>query len=296
MGPVQTRDHWWFLMMIRRRASLLLAAILALGSAATALAPSAFAEGEPNDTLATANTIAVNNIGDTGATINPSNDTDWFKFTVSPGNYTIQAYDVASSLSSGISTTLYSSSGQWIASDTDGSNNVASQISTSISIAGTYYIRVEGESSSQIGTYKLRVLPEAGHGLTWDAESEPDGARALAPEVALGVANAKSRSFAVTSATLVDSDDVDYIRFTAPRAGVYTVQAFDVATTAAPASHTGARPSAASVRNTVTSSSLSATGSSALPSSDVQPNVFASQPSATSDTAATPNRNSVSSY
>ena len=223
-------------MMIRRRASLLLAAILALGSAATALAPSAFAEGEPNDTLATANTIAVNNIGDTGATINPSNDTDWFKFTVSPGNYTIQAYDVASSLSSGISTTLYSSSGQWIASDTDGSNNVASQISTSISIAGTYYIRVEGESSSQIGTYKLRVLPEAGHGLTWDAESEPDGARALAPEVALGVANAKSRSFAVTSATLVDSDDVDYIRFTAPRAGVYTVQAFDVATTAAPAS------------------------------------------------------------
>lgn len=160
--------------------------------------------------------------------IDPAGEQDWFFFEAPrAGAYVVEVFDTASTLSP----VLYGYSGDTrVATGADGDGSVAKRMVMNVSITGTYHVRVSGNFSTQRGTYRVRVLPQYDQGLTWMSNGEPDGHLLLAPAVGTGRTNAVSRAIEPgRSGILQVRADVDWIRFTAPRAGTYTIEVFDAA-------------------------------------------------------------------
>ena len=151
-------------------------------------------KGEPNNTLDTAEPITPGITGLARA-IEPRNpafntntaDRDAFYFSAVPSQtYTAEVFDVASSLGN-LCIAVYDSAMNLVSSECyNGSGNVSARAEFDVSLAGTYFIRVSPDYSSQSGTYRVRVLPQSGHGLTWGSDGEPNDTMALAQPQPLG--------------------------------------------------------------------------------------------------------------
>ncbi|MFX0537786.1 cell wall-binding repeat-containing protein [Ornithinimicrobium sp. Y1847] len=161
--------------------------------------------------------------------IDPAGEVDWFVFDApQAGTYTVEFFEVSTSLEM---LTSAHSGNTLIQRDSPGDGVVHRRISVPVAIPGTYHVRATARFGTQRGTYRVRVLPQYDQGLTWLSNGEADGALALAPEVRVGRQYAVNRAIEpVPAGARRTNADVDWIRFYAPRAGTYTVEAFDSAT------------------------------------------------------------------
>ncbi|MFW5475146.1 hypothetical protein ACOCJ5_17695 [Knoellia sp. CPCC 206450] len=193
--------------------------------------PSAWAEPEPNDTIAAATPIGVGVDGITDASIFASGDKDFYRFEApAAGTYTIDIYDVASAMGR-MCVQPYRSDQTAFNLGCGGGNGRSNVLRTvEVSLSGTYWFSVSTWESSRSGTYKVRVLPSYSQGLTWDTLGEPNGKLSLAESITVGSTTGRTRAIDPVPATVAKyEDDVDFYRFEAPAAGTYTIDIYDVA-------------------------------------------------------------------
>ncbi len=100
--------------------------------------------------------IATTSVGlpytSSGYSISPAGDNDWFSFTLT----STQVVDIYTSGSIDTYGGLYHSTGTFLESDDADGSGSNFRIIRSLS-AGTYYVRVSGQSSSTTGSYTLRI-------------------------------------------------------------------------------------------------------------------------------------------
>ncbi|MFC7491393.1 hypothetical protein, partial [Knoellia alttitudinis] len=86
-------------MRTRQDLARIITVVVVLVVTAVGVAPNAWAEPEPNDTLAAATPTSVGVSGIPDATIHASGDVDFYRFEASQaGTYTIDVYDVAAAM------------------------------------------------------------------------------------------------------------------------------------------------------------------------------------------------------
>jgi len=194
----------------------------------------AFAEPEPNDSMETAVPLTLGRVGIGDGQIFPAGDVDYYKFvTTTGGTFVAEAFNVAVDLGR-IELSVRNAAGTELgvssSCGTASTGNVCARVQVTVSIAGTYFLRLSGYSSLASGTYRVRVLPRYDQGLTWDSAGEPNDVLALAPEIGVG------RTEAITRRIYPRNPDYytvraeeDYYRFVAQSAGTFVVEAFNVA-------------------------------------------------------------------
>ncbi len=136
-----------------------------------------FNETEPNDSAATANALPGSQVAVYGV-INPATEVDFFSFTANAGDRVYAATQTQWSNGGSTDTVLdiYASDGTTLLEMDDESGSFSGSSSaiggTIIPTTGTYYVRVDGFSSSSLITpYYLHVRVQSG---TPTAESEPN--------------------------------------------------------------------------------------------------------------------------
>ncbi|MGD8569821.1 MAG: pre-peptidase C-terminal domain-containing protein [Gammaproteobacteria bacterium] len=217
----------------------------------TAIAPGA--EAEPNDTINLAQPIPLIGADNpVAASIDPVGDQDWFQFTATQGvTYSIELYDVNNTLDDvlgtgtdacdpftnlrGLAIEVFNSTAATspVAAQCEpmGSGNVHNMLTFSPNTSGTYYIRISHNaiSSTRVGGYNLRILPDYANGATWDANEEPNNtaynAYGLTVDTAV-TSNIGQRDPAFATNTA----DIDWYRFEATQNVTYTVELFDANT------------------------------------------------------------------
>ncbi len=135
-------------------------------------------ETEPNNTAATANTLALNGSGK--GIINPAGDVDWYKIkTTSDGQLTITLTSVSGRY---LSYTLYDTAGNIPVNATVDYNNGTSSQATDGLAKGTYYLQIHctnaGDTCSYIVSISLTPASVAN-------DIEPDSNRATALTLAV---------------------------------------------------------------------------------------------------------------
>ena len=137
---------------------------------------------EPNDTWQTASllNIGANNAISTtiyprGAYTTNTGDYDYFRFNAVLGNwYSIETFNVSTTLNSALSVFNLDGQSEFTYDYGSGSGNSDARLLWQAPQTGIFYARVRAESSSQQGTYSIRILPKYDEGASWDANGEPD--------------------------------------------------------------------------------------------------------------------------
>lgn len=199
------------------------------------------ADAEPNDRPSLAAPITVGSTLGVTQSIEPRNpafvtvadDVDVYAFQVpAAGTYVAELYDVQAALGSMQLQVLNPAEGVINGvgcSAPNTSGNVCARNEVPLTGPGTYFVRVTTGTAGTVGRYSLRVLPSRTGGLTWDANSEPNDIRALAPPIGVGRTAAITRAIEPRSTAFATfADDVDVYAFTATYTGPYVVELFDV--------------------------------------------------------------------
>jgi hypothetical protein len=204
----------------------------------------ATAETEPNDTPAQANDIGIGwQNAETNASISPSSDVDFFKFSACAGcTFVIETFNVQRKYGYGhlgTGLTLYDTDGTTLLGEDgngqNGTGNADARIVYKFVQAGTYYIKVTPATYGQgwTGLYSLRVLPKYDEpNAGWDASNdyEPNDVWQLANDVGVGLSQAQSHQIYVRGSTYAtNNSDYDWYRFVSTGGTRCVVETFNVA-------------------------------------------------------------------
>ena len=192
-------------------------------------------EVEPNNDSGTANQMNIGYENYASATIDPIEDEDWFKFTATAGvKYVIDTYNISSSFgNNGLELYLYNSSLNQLDYDTygaSGSGNSDARITFVAGSSDVYYLKIKAYSSTEGGSYYLRILPDYNHGATWDATTfEPNDESSLAYQLNVGrTAGLSSAIEARNGIYRTSNADRDWYRFEAIGGNSYVVDVYNI--------------------------------------------------------------------
>jgi len=172
------------------------------GSYTLSLSPEIRAFDQHGDSLQTASTISH---GLTTGAIDPSDDSDFFRFSAQAGTtYTIEVL-----LDSHPDTvlTLYDSRGNWLDENDDGRRGGGELLEWTAPSTGDHYVEVRSYyQSSDTGSYTLSLMVRDDHG---DGDT-PQTSTFISPGLTLG--------------TIEPPNDLDYFRFSALAGTAYTIE------------------------------------------------------------------------
>jgi plastocyanin len=192
---------------------------------------------EPNDTWQTAHLINVGREDAIHTTIYPrgpystnTGDYDYFRFHAELGDwYVIETFNVAPTLDSRLALYDVNGTSQLDYNYDSAKGNGDARIVWQAPQTAVFYIQVRAESSSQEGSYSLRVLPKYDEGASWDANWEPDDIWVTASPVILN--QTQNRNLYQRGNYTTHYADYDTFWFTAQAGYEYTVDLQSVAPT-----------------------------------------------------------------
>jgi hypothetical protein len=192
---------------------------------------------EPNDTWQTAHLINVGRENGVDTTIYPrgpystnTGDHDYFRFHAVVGNwYVVETYNVAPTLNTYLSIYDIDGERQFDYDYGSGTGNSEARIIWQAPQSGVFYVHVRAESSTQEGTYSLRILPKYDEGASWDGAGEPDDEWVSAFPMTLN--QPVSRNLYPRSNYTTNNPDYDLFWFAAQAGYTYTVNLYSVAAT-----------------------------------------------------------------
>lgn len=226
---------------------LLTASIVLFPQAVPTVQADPIGEVEPNDTFATAQSLA--NIGMDNpvvAAVNSPGDIDWFSFSATAGHtYVLELSNVSRALGGsgdgcdgiwsydGVGLSLFDQGQAQIVEQCDayGAGNVHNIIQFTAGLDGAYYIRITANDTAATGHYYLRVLPKYDEtGAGWDPLTfEPNNVLANAYAITPGWTNAlTSRIEARDRIYSTFTSDRDWYRFQGTAGHTYVVELFNV--------------------------------------------------------------------
>lgn len=192
---------------------------------------------EPNDTWQTAYLLNVGANNAINTTIYPrgpystnTGDYDYFRFNAVLGNwYVIETFNVASTLNTYLSVYDIDGGTQLNYDYDSGTGNGEARIIWQPPQTGIFHIRVRADSSTQEGTYSLRVLPKYDEGASWDANGEPDDEWVSAYPIIMN--QPLSRSLYQRGSYKTNNPDYDMFWFAAQAGYRYTINLSSIAAT-----------------------------------------------------------------
>jgi len=176
--------------------------------------PSGSGDDHGNNT-GSASSISLNSSAN--GVIESGGDIDYFRVTTS-GAGTLTAYTTGSTDTYG---TLYGNSSNSLASNDDANGSTNFRIQYSIPAAGTYYVAVRHYSSSQTGSYSLRV-DFVGDSIVQPPVVQPPSGSG--DDHGNNTGSASSISLNSSANGVIESGgDIDYFRISVPRSGMIDI-------------------------------------------------------------------------
>lgn len=201
------------------------------------LSLAAFAETEPNDSIAEAIPLSIGlTNAEVNATLSFETDEDYYRFNAVAGRtYVIETFDIQGTGSNATGLWLYNGDETLIADDDDGDNgtgNANARIVYTFTTSGTYFIRVRrAQFVTWQGTYSLRVLPKhSEEGADWSVtdDNEPNDVLELANELEIGLINAQTHQLFDTTNFVTSGSDHDWYHFTPGADRTYVIETFNI--------------------------------------------------------------------
>lgn len=235
------------------RLILLLSLLGILAPAATPARAAPVAEVEPNNTNATAQSLAAIGVDNqVNAAIDVGADRDWFRFEAIAGrNYVIDVFNAASSLGgqgygctgggmnfgeAGLGLWVYTSTGTQLLGECDAvahsAGNSHHLATIPATVTGTLYVMVIANDPNATGFYSLRIMPKYNQpGASHGADQEPNDTLSSAYPLTVGYTNGITSDIALRNpAYSTYRADHDWYVFDAIAGRTYVAELFNVST------------------------------------------------------------------